>query len=67
MQYTSCYIVAARTNLEAPGSKGMSLFLVDGDKEGCTRGQNLHKMGQAASDTSELFFDNIVIDTHFEE
>lgn len=58
-QNASCYIVAARTNLEAPGSKGMSLFLVDGDKEGFTRGQNLHKMGQAASDTSELFFDNI--------
>ncbi len=58
-QNASVYIVAAKTNLDVAGSKGMSLFLVDGDKQGFARGQNLHKMGQHASDTSELFFEDV--------
>lgn len=58
-QNASLYIVAAKTNLTVPGSKGTSLFLVDGDKAGFERGQNLDKMGQAAADTSELFFENV--------
>ncbi len=60
-QNASLYIVAAKTNLEVSGSKGTSLFLVDGNKEGFERGQNLHKMGQHAADTSELFFDSVVV------
>ncbi len=60
-QNASIYIVAAKTNLEVTGSKGTTLFLVDGDKEGFQRGQNLHKLGQHASDTSELFFDNVKV------
>ncbi len=60
-QNASIYIVAAKTNLEVAGSKGTTLFLVDGDKEGFQRGQNLHKLGQHASDTSELFFDNVKV------
>lgn len=60
-QNASIYIVAAKTNLDVPGSKGTTLFLVDGDKEGFQRGQNLHKLGQHASDTSELFFDNVEV------
>jgi len=60
-QNASIYIVAAKTNLAVAGSKGTSLFLVDGDSEGFSRGQNLHKMGQQAGDTSELFFDNVAV------
>ena len=60
-QNSSLYIVAAKTNLEVAGAKGTSLFLVDGDSEGFARGQNLHKLGQHASDTSELFFDNVKV------
>ena len=60
-QNASLYIVAAKTNLDVAGSKGTSLFLVDGDSEGFERGQNLHKMGQHAADTSELFFDSIAV------
>lgn len=60
-QNASIYIVAAKTNLEVAGSKGTTLFLVDGDKAGFQRGQNLHKLGQHASDTSELFFDNVQV------
>lgn len=58
-QNASLYIVAARTNMEVKAAKGMSLFLVDGDKPGFKRGQNLHKMGQHAGDTSELFFEDV--------
>ena len=60
-QNASLCVVAAKTNLAVPGAKGMTLFLVDSDKEGFERGQNLHKLGQHASDTSELFFDNIAV------
>ena len=60
-QNASVYIVAAKTNLAVAGSKGTSLFLVDGECEGFERGQNLHKMGQHAADTSELFFDNVAV------
>lgn len=60
-QNASVYIVAAKTNLEVSGSKGTTLFLVDDNQEGFQRGQNLHKLGQHASDTSELFFDNVKV------
>ena len=60
-QNASIYIVAAKTNLDVSGSKGTTLFLIDGDKEGFQRGQNLDKLGQHASDTSELFFDNVKV------
>jgi acyl-CoA dehydrogenase len=60
-QNASLYIVAAKTNLAVAGSKGTSLFLIDGDSKGFERGQNLNKMGQHSADTSELFFDNIAV------
>ena len=60
-QNSSLYIVAAKTNLDVAGSKGTSLFLVDGESEGFERGQNLHKMGQHAADTSEIFFDSVAV------
>jgi acyl-CoA dehydrogenase len=58
-QNASVYIVAARTDFTVKAAKGMTLFLVDGDATGFSRGQNLHKMGQHAADTSELFFTDI--------
>lgn len=48
-------IVVAKTD-PALGSKGISLFLVDSDTEGFTRGRNLEKLGLKAQDTAELFF-----------
>lgn len=57
-------VVAARTT---PGSKarGISLFAVEAQMEGFTRGPKLDKVGQLESDTSELFFDDIVVpDSH---
>lgn len=60
-QNASIYIVAAKTNLDVAGSKGTTLFLIDGDSKGFVRGQNLHKLGQHASDTSELFFEDVAV------
>ncbi|NNF78100.1 MAG: acyl-CoA dehydrogenase [Rhizobiales bacterium] len=58
-QHCDVVIVVAKTDLEAPGSKGTSLLLVDKDAKGFSRGRNLDKIGLHSSDTSELFFDNV--------
>jgi len=58
-QHCDMVIVVARTNLDTPGSKGTSLFIVDCDAEGFTRGRNLEKIGLHASDTSELSFQDV--------
>lgn len=57
-QHADLVIVVARTN-DAPGSRGMSLILVEADRPGFTRGRNLDKLGHKSADTSELFFDSI--------
>jgi alkylation response protein AidB-like acyl-CoA dehydrogenase len=49
-------IVAART--ESPDG-GYSLFVVERDMPGFTRGQQLDKVGLHAQDTSELFFHDV--------
>ena len=51
-------IVAAMTD-PAARHKGMSLFVVERDMPGFSRGRNLEKLGQHAQDTAELFFDNV--------
>ena len=51
-------IVAARTNGERRG-KRLTLFLVDGDSPGLSRGVGLKKLGAHAQDTAPLFFDNL--------
>lgn len=58
-QLCDMVVVAARTNLDVSGAKGSTLFLVDADLPGFQRGRNLEKIGLHASDTSELFFDNV--------
>ncbi len=50
-------IVAAKTNPEA-GHKGVSLFVVEKDTPGFSRGNLIHKIGYHAGDTSELFFED---------
>jgi acyl-CoA dehydrogenase len=49
-------IVAARTSDDKHG--GLSLFVVEGGTEGFERGKQIEKLGQHASDTAELFFDD---------
>jgi acyl-CoA dehydrogenase len=43
----------------ALGAKGISLFLVDTSLPGYRKGRNLKKIGNKASDTAELFFDDV--------
>lgn len=58
-QHADVVVVVARTNLEVSGSRGTTLFLVDTDTPGFARGRNLEKIGLHASDTSELFFEDV--------
>ncbi len=51
-------IVVAKTDPEA-GAKGISLVLVEAEREGFRKGCNLEKIGLKAQDTSELFFDDV--------
>jgi acyl-CoA dehydrogenase len=43
----------------AAGSKGVSLIVVEAERDGFRRGRKLDKVGQHAQDTAELFFDNV--------
>lgn len=60
-QHANLIIVAAKTD-PAEGAKGMSLVVLETDNaDGFSRGRNLEKVGLHASDTSELFFDDVEI------
>ncbi len=51
-------IVVAKTDPEA-GAKGTTLFLVETDTPGFSKGRNLDKLGLKAQDTAELFFEDL--------
>jgi long-chain-acyl-CoA dehydrogenase len=52
-------VVAAKTDPSA-AARGVSLFLLDTkDAKGFARGRFLDKLGQKASDTAELFFEDV--------
>jgi alkylation response protein AidB-like acyl-CoA dehydrogenase len=51
-------LVLARTD-PAAAHRGMSIFIVDLDLPGCSRGKKEHKMGQRASQVGALFFDRV--------
>jgi alkylation response protein AidB-like acyl-CoA dehydrogenase len=53
-------ITAVRTTPEK-GAKGISLFAIEADMPGFSRGRKLDKVGQTESGTSELFFDNVFV------
>lgn len=57
---SSFYVVFAKTDPEAR-HKGISCFLVDREWEGVTVGEPLHKLGQHAAHTGELFFEEVRI------
>lgn len=59
-QLCDLVVLATKTD-SAAGAKGVSLFIVEGDRPGFQRGRNLEKLGMKAQDTSELFFDNVRI------
>ncbi|MCW2271785.1 acyl-CoA dehydrogenase family protein [Pseudomonas sp. JUb96] len=55
-QNSDMVIVIAKTDLEAKGSRGISLFIVDTNTPGFQRGKCLDKIGLPGQDTSEMFF-----------
>lgn len=56
--YAGVFVVWAVTDKEAPKGKGISCFLIEAGTPGLTIGKEEHKMGQHASATNELIFDN---------
>ena len=53
-------VIAARTGGDdAPGSRGISLFVVDNDTEGFEVTRSLRKMGWHMSDTAEIVLDDV--------
>lgn len=57
-QNADFFVVACKTD-PTLGARGISLFVVDADQPGFSRGKNLGKIGQKSADTSELFFDEV--------
>lgn len=59
-QNADLILVCAKTDTEVqPAWKGVSIILVEADREGFKRGRNLDKIGMDAADTSELFFEDV--------
>ncbi|MDB5517814.1 MAG: acyl-CoA dehydrogenase, partial [Tardiphaga sp.] len=57
-QLCDVVVLATKTDNGA-GANGITLFLVESNREGFNRGRNLEKLGMKAQDTSELFFENV--------
>jgi acyl-CoA dehydrogenase len=59
-QNADLILVCVKTDTEIqPAYKGMSIVLVESDREGFKRGRNLDKIGMDEADTSELFFEDV--------
>jgi len=56
--YAGVFVVWAVTDKDAPKGKGISCFLIEGGTPGLIIGKEEKKMGQHASATNELIFDN---------
>jgi alkylation response protein AidB-like acyl-CoA dehydrogenase len=57
-QNADLVVVAVKTD-QSQTHAGLSLLVIESEREGFTRGRNLDKVGMAAQDTSELFFDDV--------
>lgn len=57
-QLADLIVVATKTSPDK-GAKGITLFLVEADRAGFSRGRKIKKIGALAQDTSELFFDDV--------
>jgi acyl-CoA dehydrogenase len=56
--HADVYFIAARTNPEAKGSRGISIFIVEKGTPGFRVGRALKKSGWLSSDTAELVFED---------
>jgi len=63
-EYAGVFVVWAVTDKAAPKGKGISCFLVENGTKGLTVGRAEHKMGQHASATNELHFEDCRISEH---
>ncbi len=54
-------LVAAKTDPDVKGSRGVSMFLVEKGTDGFTVGRSLSKMGWRSSDTAELVFSDCFV------
>ena len=62
-QHANLIIVVAKTD-PAAGARGTSLIVIETEEvEGFRRGRNLDKIGLKGNDTSELFFDDVMVPT----
>lgn len=52
-------IVVCKTGHSEKGSANLSLFIVEADRAGFSKGKPLNKIGMKGQDTCELFFDNV--------
>ncbi|OWU83143.1 acyl-CoA dehydrogenase [Oceanicola sp. 22II-s10i] len=57
--YGDVFFVAARTDPDSRGARGLSMFIVEKGTPGFSVGRRLEKMGDWCSDTAELIFDNV--------
>ena len=57
------FFVAAKTDAQAPGSRGISMFIVERGMPGFSVGRALNKTGWLSSDTAELVFDEVRVPT----
>lgn len=58
--YANFFTVFAKTDPNA-GHKGMSAFIVDRNTPGVSVGKKFDKLGQRASDTAEIVFENVEV------
>jgi acyl-CoA dehydrogenase len=59
-QNADLILVCAKTDTEVePKWKGVSIILVEANREGFKRGRKLDKIGMDEADTSELFFEDV--------
>lgn len=55
------YVIVAAKTSDEPGHRNTSLFIVESGWEGFSVGKKLDKLGWRASDTGELYFDNVKV------
>ena len=59
-QNADLILVCVKTDTDIePKWKGVSIVLVEAERDGFKRGRNLDKIGQDEADTSELFFEDV--------
>ena len=59
-QNANLILVVAKTDV-SQRAKGISIVLCEDYREGFKRGKNIEKIGLKAQDTSELFFENVIL------